>query len=144
MDIQTELDYKLPEYFYTKDPESARKDIRTLIMKGALLTEEIIGQYKYMDSNNRSVPLLEMMDECYDQLQQNRQLQCDHTVFSEDSYCVDCGISYSDFKDTCKHIWAPAGHKKNTDRIHNKGNGKGKYQAYKCQTCGKFKRRFLK
>lgn len=45
-------------------------------------------------------------------------------------------------KDNCSHIWEPAGHRKNKDRVHNKG--KGKYKAYKCSECGKFKRRYLK
>jgi hypothetical protein len=44
--------------------------------------------------------------------------------------------------DDCKHVWIPAGRKKNKDRVHNKGNGK--YKAYKCELCGKFKRRYLK
>jgi len=44
----------------------------------------------------------------------------------------------------CKHIWEAAGHKKNKDRIHNKGNGKGKYKVYKCTLCKAFKRRYLK
>ena len=47
-------------------------------------------------------------------------------------------------KDDCKHVWVPAGARKNKNRIHNKGNGKGKYQAYKCEKCDKFKRRYLK
>ncbi len=46
--------------------------------------------------------------------------------------------------DNCKHSWVPAGRKQNKDRIHNKGNGQGKYMAYKCEKCKKFKRRYLK
>lgn len=47
-------------------------------------------------------------------------------------------------KPTCKHRWIPAGHKKNKDRVHNKNNGRGKYMAYKCEICNKFKRRYFK
>lgn len=56
--------------------------------------------------------------------------------------------SYEDLKQTlqeeCRHVWEPAGSKRNRDRIHNKGNGKGNYKAYVCSECGKFKRRYLK
>lgn len=44
----------------------------------------------------------------------------------------------------CKHVWVPAGHRRNKDRVHNKGNGKGCYKAYKCDLCGEFKRRYIK
>jgi len=40
-------------------------------------------------------------------------------------------------QETCKHVWECL-----RDRTHNKGNGKGKYQAYKCRECGKFQRRY--
>ena len=37
---------------------------------------------------------------------------------------------------TCRHDWECL-----RDRVHNKGNGKGKYMAYKCRKCKKFQRR---
>ena len=40
-------------------------------------------------------------------------------------------------QETCKHVWECL-----RGRTHNKGNGKGKYQAYKCRECGKFQRRY--
>ena len=40
-------------------------------------------------------------------------------------------------QETCKHVWECL-----KGRTHNKGNGKGKYQAYKCRECGKFQRRY--
>ncbi len=46
-------------------------------------------------------------------------------------------------QETCKHNWVPAGKRSNRDRVHNKANGKGKYVAYKCDICDKFKRRFF-
>ena len=39
----------------------------------------------------------------------------------------------------CKHEWICL----NNDRIHNKGDGKGKYQAFKCAICKKFQRRYF-
>ena len=41
-----------------------------------------------------------------------------------------------------QHVWVPAGHRRNTDRVHN--SGRGKYKAYKCELCGEFKKRYLK
>lgn len=40
-------------------------------------------------------------------------------------------------EDKCQHVWECL-----KDRTHNKGNGKGKYKAYKCRECGKFQRRY--
>jgi len=40
-------------------------------------------------------------------------------------------------QESCKHVWECL-----KGRTHNKGNGKGKYQAYKCRECGKFQRRY--
>ena len=40
-------------------------------------------------------------------------------------------------QETCIHVWECL-----RGRTHNKGNGKGKYQAYKCRECGKFQRRY--
>jgi len=39
----------------------------------------------------------------------------------------------------CVHDWTCL-----KDRVHNKGDGKGKYRAYKCNKCKTFKRRYLK
>ena len=38
----------------------------------------------------------------------------------------------------CVHDWTCL-----EDRVHNKGDGKGKYRAYKCSKCKSFKRRYL-
>ena len=37
----------------------------------------------------------------------------------------------------CKHDWTCL-----RDRCHNKGDGKGKYRAYRCSLCKKFQRRY--
>ena len=40
--------------------------------------------------------------------------------------------------DKCVHSWEWL-----NERIHNKGDGKGKYKAYKCQKCKAFQRRYI-
>ena len=40
--------------------------------------------------------------------------------------------------DKCVHSWIWL-----KERIHNKGDGKGKYKAYKCQKCKAFQRRYI-
>ena len=53
-------------------------------------------------------------------------------------YEIEDEIEYEVNKqETCKHVWECL-----RGRTHNKGNGKGKYQAYKCRECGKFQRRY--
>jgi len=42
-------------------------------------------------------------------------------------------------KKVCGHVWLCL-----KDRCHNKGDGRGKYRAYKCQECSKFVRRYSK
>ena len=42
-------------------------------------------------------------------------------------------------KKVCRHVWLCL-----KDRCHNKGDGRGKYRAYKCQECSKFVRRYSK
>jgi hypothetical protein len=44
-------------------------------------------------------------------------------------------------QEDCSHEWIPAGSRKNKDRVHNCGSGK--YKAYKCSKCNKFKRRYF-
>ena len=39
----------------------------------------------------------------------------------------------------CCHEWIYL-----KDRVHNKGDGKGKYMAYKCTKCNTFQKRYLK
>ena len=40
---------------------------------------------------------------------------------------------------SCVHDWINCG-----NRVHNKNNGKGKYEALKCSKCNKFQRRYIK
>lgn len=40
-------------------------------------------------------------------------------------------------EDKCKHVWTCL-----RDKCHNKGNGKGKYRAYRCSLCKNFQRRY--
>jgi hypothetical protein len=42
-------------------------------------------------------------------------------------------------KQMCRHVWLCL-----KERCHNKGDGRGKYRAYKCQKCSKFERRYSK
>ena len=63
-------------------------------------------------------------------------------IKNSDLFTVDEDKKYESQDDinkqeTCKHVWECL-----RDRTHNKGNGKGKYQAYKCRECGKFQRRY--
>jgi len=39
---------------------------------------------------------------------------------------------------SCNHVWHCL-----QDRVHNRGDGKGKYRNYVCQRCGCFQRRYL-
>lgn len=113
------IDLYLLECFMSIDTlEDCLTKISSCIQNGEVLTREMIGYYRYLDKENKVLPRLLLFLE---EQQNNSQEDID-----------------------CKHVWSPAGHKKNKDRIHNKGNGKGKYQAYKCEECGKFKRRYIK
>ena len=142
-EAQQQLEYILPECFINPEKiEEYLTTLKQLIMQGAQFNENDISYYKYMDKDNVSDKLIALLNECYEQLQANNQINCKHEVFSE-SNCVNCGISYTKIQENCKHNWLPAGHKKNRDRVHNKANGKGKYTAYKCEFCKKFKRRYL-
>ena len=38
----------------------------------------------------------------------------------------------------CKHRWVCL-----RGRVHNRGDGKGKYHAFVCTACGKFQRRYI-
>lgn len=123
--------------------------LKDCIQQGELLTEEMIQHYTYLDKENEVIPrLLDFLESCYYLVQENELQQCDHIIWNDGEkggiYCTECGITQVELQDKCKHVWYPAGHKKNKDRVHNKGNGKGKYQVYKCQECGKFKRRYIK
>lgn len=111
--------------------ENLLSDITSLSLEGDPMTLEMLEPYKFMDPENRvREKLLTIMETL-------PSVDCSHEE-SEKGQCVKCGT------ETCQHYWSYAGQKKNKDRIHNKGNGKGKYQAYKCEHCGKFKRRYLK
>jgi len=135
------MDELLVKCFYQPDQlETTLEEIRTLLENGDTLNEKTIISYAHMDKQQLCIPrLLQLIEECRDVLTRR---QCAHDEF-RDGCCCACGVSYDEYRSMCKHIWVPAGHKKNKDRIHNKGNGKGKYQAYKCQECGAFKRRYL-
>ena len=61
----------------------------------------------------------------------NREL---FTVDEDKKYEIEDEVNK---QETCKHVWECL-----RGRTHNKGNGKGKYQAYKCRECGKFQRRY--
>lgn len=136
--IQQQLDYTIPEYIYFGNKAET---IRDLIHQGGVLTTEMIEHYSFLDQKGRCQQLKQLVEECQLELNHNRQVKCQHKF--EQGVCSICDMSLDVFQEHCKHIWAPAGAKKNSDRIHNKGNGKGKYQAYKCQKCFYFKRRFL-
>ena len=44
-----------------------------------------------------------------------------------------------DVNPPCNHRWVFL-----RDRVHNKGDGKGKYMAFKCSACSAFQRRYVK
>ena len=119
----------------------ARRQVRELIVKGAVLTEDMINRYQYLDDNKfYTKKLLKLLKECEGEIKKNN---CDgHWFKNDDNLCVKCNQVIDD-KIDCKHYWAPMGGK-NRDRIHNRGNGKGTYMCYKCTECGKFKRRYIK
>lgn len=137
---QQQIEYILPECFmHPENIENYIEQLKKLILNGGMLTEKELSYYQYMGNTVVYDRLVSLLDE----IQNNQWIRCNHEIFSEtedDAYC----ISKTKVREQCKHSWVPAGHKKNRDRVHNKANGKGKYTAYKCEHCRKFKRRYLK
>ena len=52
--------------------------------------------------------------------------------------CADLAALLREPTAKCKHRWVCL-----RGRVHNKGDGKGKYHAFVCTLCGKFQRRYL-
>lgn len=52
--------------------------------------------------------------------------------------CAAAGAAGLLSASSCHHSWECI-----RDRVHNRGDGKGKYQNYWCRRCGSFQRRFL-
>ena len=52
--------------------------------------------------------------------------------------CADLSALLREPTAKCKHRWVCL-----RGRVHNKGDGKGKYHAFVCTLCGKFQRRYL-